>query len=161
MSEMSLKGHIIPPGVSVISRYKPFRKSASCDITSGRVHLDVRWIDQSTSPLSGPWQMSLTYPVHACRSPLSFLHSSSSLALFSLRPVGGGGRSRGEQLHQGPAPVRLPQGLRPLCAGQLRPATAVVTGHAPRPGTQSRPRRWSHRRCRRQQLQEQRLPRQR
>ena len=35
-----------PPGVSVISRYKPFWKSASSDITSGRAHLDVCWIDE-------------------------------------------------------------------------------------------------------------------
>ena len=44
---------IIPPGVSVISRYKLVRKLASSDITSGRVHLDVCWKDQSTSLPSG------------------------------------------------------------------------------------------------------------
>ena len=33
----------MPPGVSVLSRYKPFWKSGSYDITSGCVHLDVRW----------------------------------------------------------------------------------------------------------------------
>ena len=37
-----------------ISHCKPFRKSAASDITSGRVHLDVRWIDQPTSLPSGP-----------------------------------------------------------------------------------------------------------
>ena len=31
----SIKAHSIPPGVRVISRYKPFCKSASSDITSG------------------------------------------------------------------------------------------------------------------------------
>ena len=31
----------MPPGVSVIRRYKSFRKSVSYDIKSGRVHLDV------------------------------------------------------------------------------------------------------------------------
>jgi PKD repeat protein len=44
---------ITPAGMSVICRYEPFFKSASSDITSGRVHLDVRWIDQSTSLPSG------------------------------------------------------------------------------------------------------------
>ena len=39
----------MPRGVSMISRYK----SASSDITSGLVHLDVCWIDQSTSLPSG------------------------------------------------------------------------------------------------------------
>ena len=34
------------PGVSVISR---FWKSAPYDITSVRVHLDLRWVDQSKS----------------------------------------------------------------------------------------------------------------
>ena len=34
-------------------RNKPFRKSAPYEITSGRVHLDLCWIDQSTSLLSG------------------------------------------------------------------------------------------------------------
>ena len=42
---------LIPPGVSVISRYKLFSKSASSDITGGRVHLDVGRIDQSTNLL--------------------------------------------------------------------------------------------------------------
>ena len=37
----------------VIGRYEPFGKSASCDITGGRVLLDVCWIDQSTSLPSG------------------------------------------------------------------------------------------------------------
>ena len=31
----------MPPGESVSSRYKAFLKSASSDITSGHVHLDV------------------------------------------------------------------------------------------------------------------------
>ena len=31
----------MPPGVSVISRYKLFWKSGSYDITSGRVNLDL------------------------------------------------------------------------------------------------------------------------
>ena len=35
------------------SRYEPFWKSASSDIRSGRVHLDVGWIDQSTGLPSG------------------------------------------------------------------------------------------------------------
>ena len=43
----------MPPGVSVISPYKPFGKSASSDITGGHVHLDVCWIDQSPSLPSG------------------------------------------------------------------------------------------------------------
>ena len=34
----------MPPGVSVISRLE----NLSYDITSGRVHLDVCWIDQPT-----------------------------------------------------------------------------------------------------------------
>ena len=37
----------------VISLYKPFGKSASSDITGGRVHLNVSWIDQSISLPSG------------------------------------------------------------------------------------------------------------
>ena len=40
----------MPPGVSVISCYKPFWKSGSSYITGGLVDLDVGWIDQSTSP---------------------------------------------------------------------------------------------------------------
>ena len=35
------RGHVIPPDLGVINRYKPFWKSASSDITCGRVHLDV------------------------------------------------------------------------------------------------------------------------
>ena len=49
----TVKGDIIPPGVSVISHSKPFGNSASSDITNGRVHLAVRRIDQSTSLPSG------------------------------------------------------------------------------------------------------------
>ena len=37
------RSHDTPPGVSVVSRHKPFGKSASYDITGGRVHLDVCW----------------------------------------------------------------------------------------------------------------------
>ena len=47
MQDIIIKGDIIPPGVSVISRYKPFWKSASSDITSGRAHLDL-------NPVLGP-----------------------------------------------------------------------------------------------------------
>ena len=49
--------------MSVISRYKLFRKSVFSYITSGRVHLDVRWIDQVYQP---------TYPVDCSkrRSPV-------------------------------------------------------------------------------------------
>ena len=43
-----LMGHIIPPG-ECDKPYKPFRKSDRYDITGGRVHLDMCWIDQSTS----------------------------------------------------------------------------------------------------------------
>ena len=39
----------MPPSLIVICHYKPFGKFAASDITSGRVHLDVCWIDQSTS----------------------------------------------------------------------------------------------------------------
>ena len=45
--------HIMPPGASVISHYKQFWKSASSDSKGGCVHLDVCWIDQSTSLPSG------------------------------------------------------------------------------------------------------------
>ena len=38
----------MPPGANVIDC-----NSASSDITSGRVHLDVCWIDHSTSLSSG------------------------------------------------------------------------------------------------------------
>ena len=53
---LELKGPItMPPGVSAISRYRPFWKSAPYDITGRRVHLDVlAGIDQSTGLPSGP-----------------------------------------------------------------------------------------------------------
>ena len=57
----SVKGlfiHIILPGVSVISRFE----KRSSDITSGRVHLDVCWIDQSTSlPSANVAHLSATH----------------------------------------------------------------------------------------------------
>ena len=59
-----LRWHIIPQGVSVISHYKPFWKSASSDIPIGRFQLDV-WriyeqrLLQSTGSVGG-----LIYPVH-------------------------------------------------------------------------------------------------
>ena len=53
---------------AVISRCKPFWKSAPYDIIWGRkwacVHLDVCWINQSTSLPSGLKQMLLIYPSH-------------------------------------------------------------------------------------------------
>ena len=48
----------------VISWYKPFWKSSPYDITGGRVHQDVCWIDQSTSLLSGLYQTLLIYLSH-------------------------------------------------------------------------------------------------
>ena len=54
----------MPPAVIVISLYKPFRKSDYYDITGGRVHLNVCWIDQSTSLPSGLQKMLLIYPSH-------------------------------------------------------------------------------------------------
>ena len=56
------RGLIISPGVSEVSHYKQFWKSASSDITSGRVNLDVRWIDQSISLPRGLYQVLLIYP---------------------------------------------------------------------------------------------------
>ena len=48
-----LDQHIKKAGVKLLKvtyyTTKPFRKSASSDITSGRVHLDVCWIDQWTA----------------------------------------------------------------------------------------------------------------
>ena len=43
-----VRGDILPPGVLV--PFPPFYRSFLCfsDITSGSVHLDVCWIDQST-----------------------------------------------------------------------------------------------------------------
>ena len=46
----------------VISTYKPFYKAMSSDIPSGRVHLDVCWIDQSASLPSLMQLMLLIYP---------------------------------------------------------------------------------------------------
>jgi hypothetical protein len=57
-----LRGHIIPPGVGVSSPYKPFRKSASSDIASGRVHLDVCWIDEQRLLQSTGSVCGLIYP---------------------------------------------------------------------------------------------------
>ena len=48
----------------LISRYKSFWKSDPYDITGGRVHLDVCWIDQSNSLSSGMKQTLLIYPSH-------------------------------------------------------------------------------------------------
>ena len=58
--------HITAPGVSVISRYKPFQNSTSSDITSGRVHLDLCCIDQVGLP---------AYPVDCSKvAHLSVIH---------------------------------------------------------------------------------------
>ena len=47
----------MPPGVGVISwltsSFAQGRNDIHSDITSGRVHLDVRWIDQSTNLPNG------------------------------------------------------------------------------------------------------------
>ena len=50
-----IRGDVTPTGVGVMSRYKLKICLFLCfsDITSGRVQLDVRWIDQSTGLPSG------------------------------------------------------------------------------------------------------------
>ena len=48
----------------VISNYKPFWKSASSDITSERVHLDLWWIDEQRLLQSTGQAGRLIYPAH-------------------------------------------------------------------------------------------------
>ena len=72
----------MPPGVSVISRYKHFWKS-STDITSGCVYLRVRWIDQSTSLPSGLQQTVVHLGGHAhfgCHEKQSLKMASNLLS---------------------------------------------------------------------------------
>ena len=47
----------MPPDVGVIGWYKPTAQGRNgfSDITSGRVQLNFRWIDQSTSPEPSQW----------------------------------------------------------------------------------------------------------
>ena len=60
-----LRGDIVPPGVSVISHYKPFENQpfhGQCQGQGlGSIHLEVCWMDRSTSLTGGLQKMLLIY----------------------------------------------------------------------------------------------------
>ena len=73
----SRRGDVTPPGGGVVSRYETFKVCPSLcpsDITSGRVHLDVRRIDRQRLPQSTGWAQveSLLLPERRKSSGIDF-----------------------------------------------------------------------------------------